>query len=109
MGMCIDFCDLSVITVPGRFPLPTIKELLDELGKAQVFSKLELTSGFNQIRLSPHKTTFHTHDGHYDYPIMSFGLFNTLKTFYTTMNGIFRDFLHKIVIVFLMKFWYSTP
>lgn len=83
-----------MIIVPGHFPLPTIKELLDELGKAEVFSKLELTSGFNQIRLSLDdipKTAFHTHDGHYEYRVMSFGLCNTLKTFYTTMNAIFRD------------------
>ncbi|MCI52576.1 enzymatic polyprotein, partial [Trifolium medium] len=60
--MCVDYCALNALTIKDR--------LIDELGKAQVFSKLDLTSGFHQIRLQPqdyHKTAFRTHDGHYEY------------------------------------------
>lgn len=101
--MCVDYRALNAIAVPDRFSLPTIDELLDELGKVRVFSKLDLTCGFHQIRLAPEdvpKIAFRTHDGHYEYLVMSFGLCNAPATFQATMNDISRELLHKSVIVF---------
>lgn len=94
---------MNAITVKYRFPLSTVDELLDELGSARVFSKLDLTSGFHQIRLQSTdslKTAFRTHDGHYEYRVMPFGLCNAPTTFQATMNDVFRPLLRKTVIVF---------
>jgi hypothetical protein len=102
--LCVDYRQLNKMTIKNRYPLPRIDDLFDQLRGEMIFYKINLRSGYHQVRIKDeyiHKTTFRTRHGHYEFVVIPFGLTNTSASFMCLMNNILSKYLDKFFIVFI--------
>jgi hypothetical protein len=102
--MCVDYRSLNDVTMKSKYLLPRIKDLFDQMRGARVFSKIDLRSGYHQMRIRPSnipKTAFLTRYGLYEFTVMSFGLTNASTYFMNLMNNVFMEYLDRFVVVFI--------
>jgi hypothetical protein len=103
--MCVDYRSMNEVTIKNKYPLPRIEDLFDQMKGASVFSKIDLKSGYHQLRIQESnipKTAFRTRYGLYEYTVMSFGLTNAPAYFMYLMNKVFIEYLDKFVVVFIV-------
>jgi hypothetical protein len=102
--LCVDYHALNEVIVKNKYPLPKIDDLFDQLRGACVFSKIDLRSGYHQLKIREcdiSKTAFVSRYGLYEYMVMSFGLTNAPAYFMYLMNKVFMEYLYKFVVVFI--------
>ena len=104
LRLFIDYQELNKATIKNKYPLPQIDDLFDKLAGSTTFSKIDLRSGYQQLKMREEdvpKTTFRTRYGHYKFLVMLFGLTNSPAVFMDIMNQVFEDYLDKFVIIFI--------
>jgi hypothetical protein len=102
--MCVDYRSLNDVTIKNKYLVPRIEDLFDKMRGARVFSKIDLMSGYQQMKIRPSdipKTTFSTRYGMYEFTVMLFGLTNAPAYFMNLMNKVFMEYLDKFVVVFI--------
>jgi hypothetical protein len=102
--MCVNYRSLNEVTIKNKYPLPWIEDLFDQIKGASVFSKIDLRSGYHQLKIRESdilKTAFRTRYGLYEYTVMSFRLTNAPAYFMYLMNKVFMEYLDKFVVVFI--------
>lgn len=104
LRLCIDYRMLNKVTIKNRYPLPRIEDLFDQMKGATIFSKIDLWSGYHQLRIKEEdilKTTFRTRYGDYKFIVVPFGVTNAPTAFMNLMNSVLHDYFDKFVLVFL--------
>jgi hypothetical protein len=104
LRMCVDYCSLNEVTIKNKYPLRRIDDLFDQLKGAKYFSKVDLRSGYHQLKIRESdipKTAFVTCYRRYEFTVMSFGLTNAPTYFMNLMNKVFMEELDKFAIVFV--------
>ena len=104
LRLCIDYRQLNRVTICNQYPLPRIDELFDQLQGSRVYSKIDLRSGYHQLRVQKGdvpKIAFRARYGHYEFLVMPFGLTNAPTAFIDLMNRVFQPYMDRFVIVFI--------
>ena len=104
MRLCVDYRELNKVTIKNKYPLLRIENLFDQLHGAAVFSKIDLRTGYHQLRIKKEdvqKTAFRSRYGNYEFTVMPFGLTNAPAAFMDLMNRVFRPYIDKFVVVFI--------
>ena len=104
LRLCIDYRQLNRVTIKNRYPLPRIDNLFDQLIGVRVYSKIDLCTGYHQLRVRETdipKTAFRTRYGHFEFRVIPFGLTNALAAFTDLVLRVFQPYLDQFVVVFV--------